>query len=427
MIKMSFENSYSPLIPRDLDNNDNESQSEDDNQYLSNQLLVGHYTLRDKVENQSNVPGSETHVGTKFSSYVNLTNTIIGAGMLGLPYAFAKSGWVLGSILLFIGAISTIFSCHILSICASKVPYPATFFAVTNATVPKLTFLIDVAVFAQTFGAGCAYLIVVGGLMPSVMSQAGASLVAQSRFLWVMIGFAFVAPISFFNDLTKLNFTSSLAIVFAMFFILMVFLYSIPGASGLDACPDRECEGETSNILLSIDVLRVFSIFIFAFSCQINMFPVVNELRRPSQKRFDFVIKYSILTSCVIYLIVAVCGYKTFGDKVESNILINYPNNVWTSICRVCISFLVIFSYPLQVLPGRASLLALWRRFDKKNIDNSYISLSDNQVKFRHYACTLLFLGGTLGIALALNDLGKIATITYHITISYHLVSHLKS
>lgn len=403
---MSFENTYSPLQPRDFDDNESETVN-DDHQRLSNHLLVGHYLVREKVENEVDGNRVASNIGTKFSSYINLTNTIIGAGMLGLPYAFAKSGWILGSVLLFIGAITTIFSCHILSICASKVPHPATFFAVTNATVPKLTFLIDVAVFAQTFGAGCAYLIVIGGLMPQVMDQAGAAVAAQSRLLWVMVGFAFVTPISFFDDLTRLNFTSSLAILFAVFFILMVFLYSIPKASGLDACPDKQCVGETNTWLLTVDVLRVFSIFIFAFSCQINIFPVVNELRRPSQKRFDFVIKYSMLTACAIYLIVAACGYKTFGDKVESNILINYPNNVWTSICRVSISCLVAFSYPLQVLPGRASLLALWQRFDKKNIDNTYVALSENQAKFRYYISTTLFVGGSLGIALALNDLGR--------------------
>ena len=35
-----------------------------------------------------------------FASVMNLSNTILGAGMLGLPAAFAVCGWVLGSILL---------------------------------------------------------------------------------------------------------------------------------------------------------------------------------------------------------------------------------------------------------------------------------------------------------------------------------------
>jgi len=34
------------------------------------------------------------------SSIINLSNTILGAGMLGLPYAVSKCGYVFGSILL---------------------------------------------------------------------------------------------------------------------------------------------------------------------------------------------------------------------------------------------------------------------------------------------------------------------------------------
>ena len=31
-----------------------------------------------------------------FSSFANMTNTICGAGILGLPYAFANTGWIVG-------------------------------------------------------------------------------------------------------------------------------------------------------------------------------------------------------------------------------------------------------------------------------------------------------------------------------------------
>lgn len=55
------------------------------------------------------------------SCYMNMTNTIIGSGVLGLPYALAHSGSVLGVILIFVSAIAGIFSLHLLSICATKV------------------------------------------------------------------------------------------------------------------------------------------------------------------------------------------------------------------------------------------------------------------------------------------------------------------
>ena len=97
-----------------------------------------------------------------FSCYINLLNTIIGSGVLGLPYAVGYSGLVLGIILIiFFGALN-IFSCHLLTLCAAKVSPPASFYNVTANSVPKLTFMIDFAVALQSFGVCASYLIVIG-------------------------------------------------------------------------------------------------------------------------------------------------------------------------------------------------------------------------------------------------------------------------
>jgi hypothetical protein len=63
-----------------------------------------------------------------FSSVVNLTNSIVGSGILGLPFAFAAAGWVLGYLFLAMASCATIFSLHILSQCCTRVKAPATFY-----------------------------------------------------------------------------------------------------------------------------------------------------------------------------------------------------------------------------------------------------------------------------------------------------------
>ena len=65
---------------------------------------------------------------TVTSSVVNLTNSIVGSGILGLPYAFAPSGWVLSYVLLAMASMATVFSLHILSECCTRVSAPATFY-----------------------------------------------------------------------------------------------------------------------------------------------------------------------------------------------------------------------------------------------------------------------------------------------------------
>jgi len=55
------------------------------------------------------------------SSIVNLTNTIVGGGVLALPYAFASCGFALGSLLLVVFGAASCFGLHLLSSSALKV------------------------------------------------------------------------------------------------------------------------------------------------------------------------------------------------------------------------------------------------------------------------------------------------------------------
>lgn len=104
-------------------------------------------------------------------------------GCLALPYAVANCGLVLGIVLVLMSACMQLFSLHILSICAARVAaqqkeeggghlqhqHPPSFYSVCQASVPRLTFLVDLAVSIQSFGVCTSYLIVISDLMPDVM------------------------------------------------------------------------------------------------------------------------------------------------------------------------------------------------------------------------------------------------------------------
>lgn len=344
---------------------------------------------------------------TSLSSFINLTNTIIGSGVLGLPYALSKCGYVLGTALIILSAGATIFSLHLLTLCSHKVDYPKSFYHVTEASVPQLTFLIDFSVAILCFGVGASYLVVIGDLMPDMMSQFGASGAFTKRFTWIIIGFCVVAPISCLQKLDALKFTSAMSVAFVLFVTFMVFLYSLD-APGLDKCAGfndedgESCTGDKVAATVTFDTFRVFGIFVFAFTCQTNVFAMVNELRSPTQNRFDRITSVSIFAASALYLIVGISGYATYGSEVDPDILVNYPKNTLTSIARLAVSLLVAFSYPLQCHPARLSLMALWRQFDSEE------DAGDQFYLFRFYLITALFLGLSLVIGIVVTDLGLI-------------------
>ena len=166
--------------------------------------------------------------------------------------------------------------------------------------------------------------------MPAVTEFFGGSGMFLHREIWILIGFCVVGPISCFKTLDALKWTSAMAIFFVIFIAGLVFTYSVD--TTLARCDDDTatdadaCIGDSAAVVANVNTLRVLGVFIFAYSCQMNIFPVVNELKRPTIKRFNLVIYISIATAVTLYAIVAGAGYATYGDAVESNILINYPS-----------------------------------------------------------------------------------------------------
>ena len=107
------------------------------------------------------------------SCVYNLTNTIIGSGVLALPAAFATCGSALGSGLLLVFALFSAHGLHLLSLAAQIVDgNTASFRAVASAAAPRFATFVDLAVIIKCFGVACSYLIVVGDSLPIVAQRA---------------------------------------------------------------------------------------------------------------------------------------------------------------------------------------------------------------------------------------------------------------
>ena len=93
------------------------------------------------------------------------------------------------------------------------------------------------------------------------------------------------------------------------------------------------------------------------------MFSILNEIRDNSPFRTTGVVLASNTLSASIYVLVAVTGYLSYGSETVGNIVTQYPHSVFSTIGRAAIVVLVMFSYPLQVHPCRASVDAVskWR------------------------------------------------------------------
>ena len=233
--------------------------------------LTMRVTLTENLEEESvNLEAALLNKASPFSCYICLANTIMGAGILGLPYALAQTGWLLGTIIMIFCACNSVFALHELAVCAALTSKPSSFYSVAMKAAPDFVWLIDAAVAIKCFGVATSYLIIIGGVMPEAMQQMDAPYPWQSRHLWIAFSLAIVAPVAFQNSLEVLKFTSTMSVVFVSFVAVVIICFVFP-STGLDACADVDdtCVGD--RYIANPDTLSVFGalpIFVFGFTCQ---------------------------------------------------------------------------------------------------------------------------------------------------------------
>jgi len=162
------------------------------------------------------------------SSVINLSNTILGAGMLGLPYALSKFGYGFGSLLLVLSALASAFGLHLLVRCSDHCKNTAaSYYVCAKQTYPYFAFIIDFVVLIKCFGVATSYLIVIGDLMPDVISHflgdavVGDEVVLSGR-LWIGIFGLVVIPLAFLRQLNSLRFTSLMALLTVVYLVGLV-------------------------------------------------------------------------------------------------------------------------------------------------------------------------------------------------------------
>lgn len=104
------------------------------------------------------------------------------------------------------------------------------------------------------------------------MNQLNIGEMYKERAFWVVAGFLVVAPLSCFQSLDALKYTSSLSITFIMFLTVIIVLFAFPAVTGLDPCKDHDsthgCRGQRDFFLLDFGTLRALSVFVFGYTCQ---------------------------------------------------------------------------------------------------------------------------------------------------------------
>ncbi|KAG2136189.1 transmembrane amino acid transporter protein-domain-containing protein [Suillus cothurnatus] len=295
------------------------------------------------------------------SSVSNLTNTIMGSGMLTFPLAMASSGIIPGIFTCIFSGCTGAFGLYILSLSARRTPHrSSSFFAVAQLTFPQAAIFFDAAIAIKCFGVSISYLIIIKSLIPNVVESLYHDLTspntnppawALSGRNWLTIVMVILVPLASFRHLDSLRHASYIVLFSVVYLLAIVIICYFNPLEGTAPAGDIHLIHFTPNFI------STFPVQVFAFTCAQNLFPVFNELKTNSQQRMNIVIGTSIGSAIMVYEVIALFGYLTFGSNVGANIIAMYPStSIFIAIGQLAIVLLITFSYPLQVQPCRNCL-----------------------------------------------------------------------
>ena len=86
------------------------------------------------------------------ASVMNLSNTAMGAGILGLPFAVSQSGYALSAVFFLFFAAASSLSLNLGMSVARRLSPHASYYSLSKQSLPRITKLVDLAVAVKSFG-----------------------------------------------------------------------------------------------------------------------------------------------------------------------------------------------------------------------------------------------------------------------------------
>lgn len=287
-------------------------------------------------------------------SISNLCSATLGAGALSLPYAMSMTGIIFGVVLLLLSAYLTIISINIIiEACVATQQFK--FEDVSKRLVgSSMSIALEASLLVFCFGTAVAYIVAVGDILDqglhsiTFLWEPGNKFVSIYSRERVMVLFwtVMLLPLSLQTKLKRLEKFSSLGVLSIIFLVISAVIHSIIHGDVIGSRASSSGPVEVSSLLWPksfVSMLQAFPIIIFAFSCQVNVCQIYEELKpaMPSvrdtsddvsnvtflklkQQMMERITRNGILLCTSLYLLIGVFGFLDFTKSTTDDILINY-------------------------------------------------------------------------------------------------------
>ncbi|KAJ1741362.1 hypothetical protein LPJ78_002423 [Coemansia sp. RSA 989] len=330
--------------------------------------------------------GNLSPIGAGF----NLVNTMIGSGILALPYALKEAGFYFGIFTMVLSSLLIYVALNVL-VYGGRRAGMYRFESVSEAAMGRTGHhLLTFALAVNSIGSCISYLIIIGDTTSSVAQHVfGPSIYTsrQATILYTAIGFTL--PLLFFRTLEPLVKPSVLSTLCLPFIVVIVALRGPTYHTTPEPVPKP---------VLGPSALPAIGVIAFAYSCTQTSYQSYQTLRHKTLSGWRTASAFASSLAVVIYLAFSIISYQSFGLDTQPNLLNNFDNSdQLANVARVLLAFSLTLTYPMQFYPIRdlfGEALGL----------SAQSTSREARVKFNLFALAMFV--ATLVVALAVEDLG---------------------
>ncbi|XP_055311393.1 putative sodium-coupled neutral amino acid transporter 10 [Sitodiplosis mosellana] len=286
---------------------------------------------------------------------MTLANSIIGVGILAMPFCFQKCGILLSILLLILSNTITRFSCHYLLKSSIKARRKNFEFLASYIFGSSGKLMVELCVIGYLMGTCITYFVVVGDLGPQIVAKLFNINHTDSlrTFIMVLVTIFCIIPLCLLRNIESLSLMCISSIIFYFCLVLKIFFESeskMVSTYWYDNVYWWRPSGVT----------QCLPIFSMALSCQLQTFEIYESLPNQTIEKMNHIIKYGTGICTVVYICVGFFGYVAFyGQHFSGNILLSLTPSLASDIIEMGFVLSVAVSFPLVVFPCRASLYSL--------------------------------------------------------------------
>jgi amino acid permease len=319
---------------------------------------------------------ARSHATAGFAGSVfNLSAATLGAGALSLPYAVSLIGVKLALVLLVIAVVGAFLSVELLVASLDSARCNTYELVTTRRLGARAAVCVEIAILSFCFGTCVAYVMALGdiidvllvkpALLPSWAPHTRSQLMIA---VWALLLF----PISMPRSLAALQ-NATFGSTVALFVLVGTVCWHTaralseagaddvhalaPALAAAPAAADESVVGVVSRVASAL------SIIMFAFTCQVNVPEVYEELKGRSAAKMRRVTATALGIALALYVLIGVGAYLEFGASTKPDVLSNY--DVWAPGRRdrpmlpsyALMGMAIVVAFPFNVFPARQTIM----------------------------------------------------------------------